>query len=55
VCRPTTKKEYGGLNSTRLGKREGDERLEIGTKLKSLIPRIIYYYYKCLYKDMIIS
>jgi hypothetical protein len=41
------KKEHGGLSSTRLGKGEGVERLEIGTKIKSLSPRIIYYYSEC--------
>jgi hypothetical protein len=33
------KKEYGGLSSTRLGKGEGDERLERGAKIKGLSPR----------------
>jgi hypothetical protein len=32
------KKEYGGLNSTRLGKGRGVERLERGAKHKSLSP-----------------
>jgi hypothetical protein len=41
------KKEYGGLRSTRLGKGEGAESMKIRTKLKSLSPRIIYYYSKC--------
>jgi hypothetical protein len=41
------KKEYGGISSTRLGKGDGVERVEIGTKLKRLSPRIIYYYSKC--------
>jgi hypothetical protein len=36
---PTIKKEYGGLSSTRLGKGEGDERLERGAKPKGLITR----------------
>jgi hypothetical protein len=38
ACRPTTKKEYGGLSSTRLGK-GGAERLGKRAKLKSLNPR----------------
>jgi hypothetical protein len=32
-------KENGGLNSTRLGKGEGVERLERGVKPKGLSPR----------------
>jgi hypothetical protein len=32
-------KENGGLSSTRLGKGEGAERLEIGVKPKGLSPR----------------
>jgi hypothetical protein len=47
MCRPTTNKEYGGLSSTRIGKGEEAKRLEIGTKIMSLSPRIIYYYSKC--------
>jgi hypothetical protein len=39
VCKPTTIKDNGGLNSTRLGKGEGAERLEIRAKPRGLIPR----------------
>jgi hypothetical protein len=32
-------KENGGIRSTKMGKGEGDERLERGAKSRGLIPR----------------